>query len=399
MKTIRLSENPKILVTRTDRIGDLVLTTPVFKVLREKFPQAWIAALVFQEHREIVKGNPYLDEIILYDKKGREKSGWGQIKFAGFLRRKKFDAVIHCHGTNRMHLAAWLAGIPFRIGYARRAPWALTHVHPYNKKEGKKQEAEYLFDLLAPLGISQPAKIETFFPVTDRAKRSLENLIIFHKIKRDLPHSLSKELKVNGTGPGNLLRKENKSQYGGQGLPWIVLSPSASDATKMWPAERFAELASDLYAKHPCVFIAIGKREDREIIARLKQHSRVPVYDLSGRLTLGMLGALLRKAILLVSNDSGPVHIAVAVRTPVVSIFGRYEPGLGPDRWKPLGDQVRVVAKDVSHVPEDQRKFTYIDEIELKDVFRAAMELLPPAAWKRDHAGGFGGGEECACGR
>lgn len=367
MKTIKLPDNPKILVTRTDRIGDLVLTTPVYKALREKFPRAWIAALVFQEHREIVKGNPYLDKVILYDKKGREKSWWGQLRFAGRLRREKFDAVVHCHGTNRMHLAAWLAGIPARIGYARRAPWTLTHVHPYNKKEGKKQESEYLFELLASLGISQPAGVETFFPLTDRAKHSLENLIIFHKIPRD--------------------------------LPWIVLSPSASDASKMWPAERFAELASDLYAKHPCVFIAIGKREDREIIARLKQHSRVPVYDLSGRLTLGMLGALLRKAILLVSNDSGPVHIAVAVRTPVVSIFGRYEPGLGPERWKPLGDQVRVVIRDVSHVPKDQRKFTYIDEIPVKDVCRAAMELLPPAAWKRDHAGGSGSGKECACGR
>ncbi len=66
----KLPENPRILVTRTDRIGDLVLTTPVFKALREKFPGAWIAALVFLEHREIVQGNPYLDEVILYDKKG-----------------------------------------------------------------------------------------------------------------------------------------------------------------------------------------------------------------------------------------------------------------------------------------------------------------------------------------
>ena len=134
---LRIPEDARILVTRTDRIGDLVLTTPVFKALREKFPKAWIAALVFLEHREVVEGNPYLDEVVLYDKGGCEKSVWGQFCFAEKLRCKGFDLVIHCHGTNRMHLAGWLAGIPVRIGYARRASWALTQVHPYNKKEGK----------------------------------------------------------------------------------------------------------------------------------------------------------------------------------------------------------------------------------------------------------------------
>jgi ADP-heptose:LPS heptosyltransferase len=108
----------------------------------------------------------------------------------------------------------------------------------------------------------------------------------------------------------------------------------------------------------------------------LKQNTPVPVIDLSGSLSLGMLGVLLQKASLLVSNDSGPVHIATAVGTPVVSIFGRYEPGLGPRRWRPLGERVRVVSKDVSAIPEAERKFTYIEEIPVEDVFIAAYDLL-----------------------
>ncbi len=372
MKKIELPENPRILITRTDRIGDLVLTTPLFKALREKFSKAWIAALVFLEHREIVEGNPYLDEVILYDKKGSERRLWGQFRFSQKLRRKKFDAAVHGHGTNRMHLAAWLAGIPVRIGYARRAPWALTHVHPYNKKEGKKQEAEYLFELLEPLGITVPHKIETFFPVTDRSVRSLENLRLFHKIPGDRPHSLSKESKVNGTSPGNLLRKED----GSQDRPWIVLNPSASDVTKMWPAERFAELVTRIQKDRPSVFLAIGTSQDRFLIEKLKQNTRAKVFDLSGRLSLGHLGALLKRSVLLVSNDSGPVHIATAVGTPVVSIFGRYEPGLGPKRWQPLGKNSRVVAKDVSHIPAAERKFTYIDEISVDEVYRVTEDLI-----------------------
>ena len=341
---LNLPDAPRILITRTDRIGDLVLTTPLFKALREKFPKAWIAAVVFLEHREIVQENPFLDEVILYDKKGSERDLWGQFRFSQKLRSKKVDVVIHAHGTNRMHLAAWFAGIPLRIGYARRVPWTLTHVHPYNKKEGKKQEAEYLFELLDLLGVTPPKEIETFFPVTERFVRSFESLRMFLKIPCD--------------------------------RPWIVLNPSASDVTKMWPADRFAELVTRIRKDHSSVFIAIGTAEDRPLIKRLIQNTPVPVFDLSGRLSLGMLGALLQRSALLVSNDSGPVHIATAVGTPVVSIFGRYEAGLGPKRWQPLGERSRVVAKDVSRIPEAERKFTYIDEITVDEVFRAVNDLL-----------------------
>lgn len=340
-----LPEAPRILVTRTDRIGDLVLTTPLFRALRERFPKAWIAAVVFLEHREIVQENPFLDEVILYDKKGSERGLWGQFLFSQKLRRKRFDVAVHAHGTNRMHLAAWLAGIPLRIGYARRAPWALTHVFPYNKKEGKKQEAEYLFELLAPFGITPPPEIETFFPVPERIARSFENLRLFHNIPCE--------------------------------HPWIVLNPSASDVTKMWPAERFAELVTRIQTERSCVFIAIGTPQDRPLIGRLSKKTPVPIFDLSGRLSLGMLGALLKRSSLLISNDSGPVHIAAAVGTPVVSIFGRYEAGLGPRRWRPLGERSRVVAKDVSHIPETERKFTYIDEITVEDVHQAVKDLIP----------------------
>jgi ADP-heptose:LPS heptosyltransferase len=157
---------------------------------------------------------------------------------------------------------------------------------------------------------------------------------------------------------------------------WIVLNPSASDVTKMWPAERFGELVTRIQKDHPGIFLAIGTLKDRPIIEKLKQSTKVSVFDLSGRLSLGMLGALLKRSALLVSNDSGPVHIATAVGTPVVSIFGRYEAGLGPKRWQPLGKASRVVAKDVSHIPEAERKFTYIDEITVEDVYQAVRTLF-----------------------
>lgn len=346
--SLDLTKISRILVTRTDRIGDLVLSTPVFQSLREKFPQAWIACLTFCENRELVEGNPYLNEVILYDKKGREKGLFGNIRFASELAKKKFDVVIHLHATNRMHLVTWLARIPIRIGYDRKNGWALTHAYSDRKKEGKKHEAEYSFDLLKDLDIQAPSELTPFFPLKDRSRQSFEELLRHHEIPTD--------------------------------KPWIVFNPSASCPSKIWPAERFGELANQMTEKYPdSIFIVIGTHKDQPLIDRLKRSIQVPLYDLSERLSLGMLGWLLKKAELLISNDSGPVHVANAVGTPVISIFGRKQAGLSPARWRPLGKTSRVVWKDVGCLEclahNCQIHFLCLDAISVNDVMKE-VEIL-----------------------
>ncbi len=337
----------RILVSRADRLGDLVLSTPVFSELRKKYPSAWIACLTFLENREVIAGNPYINKVILYDKKGSERSVLGQLKFAARLASEKFDIAIHLHATNRIHLATWAARIPVRIGWDRRAPWALTHVYPDSKVEGKKHEAQYNFDLLGPLSVSCPEKLETFFPLTDRAASSLD-----HFLKNsDLPD-----------------------------IPWIALNPSASCPSKIWPAERWGYLIESLERKYKAHFILIGTRQDRQLTQKIKDSVPFPVSDLSGHLSLGMLGVFLKKCQLLISNDSGPVHVASAVGTPVVSIFGRNQPGLSPTRWRPLGENSKVVWKNVGCEPclahACQIHFLCLDIISTEDVLREADFFL-----------------------
>lgn len=340
--------NPhRILITRTDRIGDLVLSTPVFSELRRKFPKAWIACLTFVENREIVQGNPSLDEVLLYDKQGSEKGWGGNLRFARKLAQKKFDVVIHLHATNRMHLVTRLAAIPVRIGWRRKCAWALTHAFPDLKKEGRKHEAEYNFDLLKPLGVEAPQEMAMHFPLSSRSGISLDHWIRCRGISEE--------------------------------RPWVVLNPSASCPSKRWPAGYFAKLVEKLNQKIPAEFLAIGARKDRSLIAELREFSPVPIRDLSGRLSLGMLGHLLKRSALLISNDSGPVHIAAAVGTPVVSIFGRKQPGLSPQRWRPLGDRARYVWKDVgcevclAHLCRIH--FLCLDAVSVEEVLRKIEEL------------------------
>ncbi len=316
---ILLPDNPRILVTRADRLGDLVISTAVFPELRKKFPRAWIAALSFTENRAVLEGNPSLDQVLLYDKKGSEKGIFGNLFFARRLAALHFDIVIHLHATNRMHVTAWLARIPRRIGWDRRLTWTLTHVFHDHKSEGKKHEGEYNFELLEALGISAPETLQTFFPVSEKARASVDFLLK----KLDVPKD----------------------------FPWVVLAPGASCPSKRWPVERFGYLADRIAEKYKVRFLAIGSAADRELVEKLKANCKVPVTDLTGRLNLEMLGAFLKEASLFVSNDSGPVHVASAVRTPVVSIFGRRLPGLSPVRWRPLGLESRVAWKDVGCDP------------------------------------------------
>ena len=337
---------PRILVTRADRLGDLVLSTPVLQALREKIPEAWITLLTFQENREAAEGNPFLNELILYDKKGRERSGWGQWRMARRLAAGHFDLVVHLHATNRMHLLTWLAGIPVRIGWRRKSAWALTHAFDDIKKEGLKHEALYNFDLLAPLGVEPPKTgLRSFFPLTEKNRRSFDELSRHQRIA------------------------DTKS--------WVILNPSASCPSKIWPAERFGELAERIIARYPVELIAIGSRADRIFVERMRRASKVSIHDLSGSLSLGMLGVLLSRAALLISNDSGPVHVANAVGTPAISIFGRKQPGLSPRRWGPLDPLSRVVWKDVGCTEclahNCQIQFLCLDAISVNAVF---LEIL-----------------------
>ncbi len=340
-----LPQSPKILVTRTDRIGDLVVSTPVFELIKKKYPQSHLAVCVFSEHRELIKGNPFVDEVILYEKNGAEKNWLGQWLFSNEIRAKKFDAVIHLHATNRMHILGWLAGIPIRIGYNRRAPWALTQVYPYDKKEGLKHETDYLLHLCSE-AMPQP-QVDTghllpYVPVTQGNRLSVANSLQHFGVKEDEPIA--------------------------------VFHPSASDASKMWPIENFSEFLKQ-YVPKKVRWIAVGDVKAAEHTAAISKLCGLPVLDLCGKLSFGMLAALFEKAKLVVSNDSGPAHIAAAVGAPTVSIFGRWQPGMNAERWKPNGKKAIVVTPSIESIPVAERKVTYVDLISVEQVLDAVKKV------------------------
>ncbi len=298
-------------MTRVDRIGDVLLTTPVFPAIKARYPDSYVAALVLKGREPLVAGNPWIDEVIACEKRGFEGSWAGTFLFARRLRKKKFDIVVHLHATSRVYWISWLAGIPHRIGYKRKNHALLTHPIEDRKHLGAAHEAEYNFDPLKVIDVQKPGRLQLFFPLKNEDRDAIK-----------------------------------KGIFDGSGKPYVVFHPSASCPSKIWPVEKMAALAermSEIYGIAPVIVAGTdGIKEAQAMSARMTEKH----HNLAGRLTLGMLGWVLKEARLVISNDSGPVHLACAVGTPVISIFGRNQAGLSPRRWGPIPGTGTYVQKD-----------------------------------------------------
>jgi heptosyltransferase II len=294
----------RILVLRTDRVGDVVLSTPVFKALRQEYPHAYIAAMVSPYAKEIVEGNPHIDEVIVYDKDFKHRSWARSMKFASRLRKKHFDLAIVLHPTNRCHLIAFFAGIEKRLGFDRKMGFLLTDRIQHEKQEGNKHELEYTLDLLRHLGI-QPQDKQTFMPLKPEAEKWAEELFA--------------------------------SQRLGARDRFLGINPAASCPSKIWPSERFAEAADKLADKYGFKIVIFAGPKDIELAGAVGNALKHPALNLAGKTSLSQLASALKRCSLFISNDSGPVHIASALAVPVISIFGRNQKGLSPRRWGPVG--------------------------------------------------------------
>lgn len=336
----------RILLVRTDRIGDVLLSTPAIKAVRDAYPDAYIAIMVSPYAKEIVEGNPYLDEIIVYDKNGKQKGIFGNLKFILRLRKKRFDMALILHPAVRIHLVIYLSGIPERIGYDKKAKRFLTAQIPYVKRLGKKHETEYTLDILRAIGI-QPQEKELFMPQSAQAQRRIENLLI--------DSGITDKQKI------------------------ITVHPGASCPSKIWPPERFAKLTDSLVKIYNLKPILISGPTDVDKAKMVLKFTQTKPVTFFGNLNLKELAALLKRSSLFISNDSGPVHIACAVKTPVIAIFGRNESGLSPTRWGPSGSNDVILHKDVGCkvclAHDCKEGFACLMAISVEDVLNAVKKF------------------------
>ena len=285
----------RILVINLMHIGDLLLVTPVLRTLRANYPQAHIALLADKKLRDLVRCNQHIDELIEIDKKGYHNNLWHYGQFIGEIRQRKFDLVINLHANERASFIAAFSGAKKIVGYATPvAGWFFDQVLP-NKKAVMHQIHSHFEVLKQAAGVTKIDDGGLEMWLDDEAKASGE--AIWQKTFGEEAQSL----KVVGLNIG------------------------ASWKTKRWCDEYFAEAADRLIDLGYGVVYFGGPMDESIVqaaVAKMKHRAHPHVKILTGKLTLQELAALLKKCAVVITTDSGPMHIAVTQSVPLVTMFG-----------------------------------------------------------------------------
>ena len=287
----------RILIVNVNWIGDVIFSTPFIKAVRDAYPDSYIACLLHPRCADILKDNPRIDEIIIYDEGLRHRGAMGKLSLIWHMRRIHFDTAFILHRSFTKALLTFLAGIKNRVGYpTKHRDFLLTKVIDLPEREIHK--VEYFLNIARGYGINVRENSYEFF-VADKDRES-EN----------------KFLKQNGVKDKDRL---------------IVLCPSGNWDPKRWPKEDFAKLADMLIEKLGVKIILSGAGKDIGLAEKIKSLMKnIPIIS-CGVTTLKELGCLLERADLVIANDSGPMHLAVAMKTNVIALFGPTSPELtGP---------------------------------------------------------------------
>ncbi len=303
----------KILIVQTAFIGDVVLTTPLIKAVKEIYPEAKLSFLTTAKGKELVEEIKELDEVIAYDKRGRDKGIIRFFRLIKDLRARSFDLSLAPHRSHRTALLLFMASIPLRVGYTENSFSFL-----YNRKIHRDptiHQVERALLLLKPLGKESRNYRRTYLNLSPVVEREAQNLLEQVEIKgSDL---------VIGVSPGSV---------------W---------ATKRWTPEGYGELITQLSRVYGAKVLILGGPEDQEVVKEVLFHCAGEPFDpaaggaqdrpinLAGQSSLKQLVALIDRCELFIGNDSGPMHIAVARGVPVIAIFGPTTPELGFSPYSP----------------------------------------------------------------
>ena len=314
---------PPLFLCRPDRVGDVLIATSCLEPLRAQLPDTPLVFVAREGMRPLLEGHPLLAGFVGLPSVAESSSRRFRRDLSAQFARWHAAAIVHFHPDPACQDAARDARIPRRLGYRHslRLNWTLTDRLPDPRRTGERHEAEYNFDLLAPLGV-RPPPLDMLRPTVH------------------LADSWAQSLRLR-------LATAGFDDFDPSGEPYAVLNPTAHSLDLRWPAENFAWLALELLrpGRFARVFVVGPSLDDPS--ARALRHrlgSGVGgLFDLTGQTNLAELGVLLRHAHVLVSRNTGTTHLAAAVGCPVVELFGRLEGIYGPARWRSLGDRVTTV--------------------------------------------------------
>ena len=320
--------NPnKIVISRTDSIGDVVLTLPVAGILKKKFPKATIIFLGNTYTKPIIESCEYVDDVWEW----AIIEGWSYDQQVEWLQKQGVDVFLHIFPRKEIARLASKANVSNRIGTSHRAYHIMTcnHLVNFSRRRSELHEAQLNTKLLAPLGIKKEYSLD-----------ELTNYIGFTKIP-DLAENVKK-----------LIDPNKKS---------VIIHPKSRGSAIEWGVEQFMQLAKEIDQEKFQVFFTGTEKE--AAFFRVQIPNQKNMVDLSGKLSLYDLIAFINECDYLVAASTGPLHIAGVCGVHAIGLFADVKP-IHPGRWQPLGKKVSIV------ISEKKSEQTQPLDIEVRDVLR-----------------------------
>lgn len=349
-----------ILITKFKHIGDVLMLTPAVAVLKKQFPDAKITLVVHKGTESVIIDNPHIDKIIVFDrslkKKGLLKNICGQLKLVSDIRKTKPDLCIELTGGDRGAIISFVSGAGLRIGYAKRKKGMLFRdrlfTDVYTGDDEKIHAAQSNLNVLTQIGIGADVKdypLELY--VSDAARKEADELFAEHKISCD---------------------------------DFIVfVHPVSRWFFKCWDDKKVALVCDYLKQKYNAVVLLSGGPAEKEknkinnIINLCKNKEKT--IDLSGKMSLETLAAVLESSTVFLGVDTALMHMASALKKPMVVLFGP----TGSHNWGPLNQEAVVLKKDeLECMPcgkagcDDSKKSRCLDMIEVSDVTDSFDKLI-----------------------
>ena len=302
----------RILIFNVNWLGDTLFSTATIRNIRRNFPDSFIACIIPSRCYPILKGNPNLDEIIIFDEKDRHKSILAKLKFVQFLKSKKFDTVFLLHRSFSRALICRLADITGRIGYyTKKRSFLLTQKIILPKRD-TLHRIDYYLNIIEQAGLRVEDRYLEFF-VEEENLRFVEDF-----------------LNKNSLTKGDFL---------------VAINPGGNWYLKRWPKEYWATLADRLITDYGAKVIITGSHGDVPVAKDIKGLMTGEPVIICGLFNLKTLGALCKRVDLFITGDTGPMHIANAVGAKrIIALFGPTSPEItGPYPLK----NVTILKKDM----------------------------------------------------
>lgn len=349
-------EAPKILIVKLSAIGDVVHTLPALNALRQNYPRAHITWLVEEAAADLIIGHSALDRVLVSRRKtwidGLRGPQWRNhlrqiVAFVRGLRETRYDMIFDFQASLKGAALIALARGKRKIGFDRGLEHQeLSYLALNERIAAISMEVHALtrgLKLLSAMGIEYHA-IDYKLPISAHHAQQAEQLLVDH----GLP---------------------NKK-------PFVVVNPMAKWETKLWNQDRLAQLADAIVDRFSLPVVMTGGKGDQGAIKNITMRMKRPAVDLSGHTDLVTLAAVLRNAVAMVTTDTGPMHMAAAVKTPTVALFGP----TAPWRTGPFGPEHRIVRVDMDCSPCFKRQCTdsaaCMQAISVNEVLSAIAELL-----------------------